>query len=146
MTSRRKSLALTLALALALASLGGLGTLHAETDGDAAKAALQPGETTVSPGCVDCHNGDMAATIGTLLDGLGHMPVDDMVETVPDDCMECHGEAGGAWMMSEMSHVLHFEDPTSNAFVIDHGGNCLSCHVMDVETGEVQVKSGPRNW
>lgn len=124
---------------LGLAVAGALAPLHAED-------AMQPGETGESPGCVGCHDGDMAATLGVLLEDLGHMSVDDDIEEVPGDCLECHSEEGGAWMMSELSHMLHFQDPTNNAFVIDQGGSCLSCHTMDVETGAVAVKSGQKNW
>lgn len=133
---------------LGLVAAGAVAPLGAATgsDEESAAQAMQPGETSESPGCVGCHDGDMAATLGVLLDELGHMPVDDMIETVPGDCLECHNEDGGAWMMSEMSHVLHYEDPANNAFVIDQGGSCLSCHAMDVESGEVAVKSGPKNW
>lgn len=99
-------------------------------------------------GCVSCHveseTGDMR--IGTLLQALGHKKVDRMVETVPTDCLECHSEDGGFPPLWEFIHPIHFEDPANNKFVVDYEGKCTHCHAMDVDTGEVTLKSGPKNW
>lgn len=105
-----------------------------------------PESNAYPQGCVDCHRAGGPETIGALLEALGHQDVDDAVAAVPGDCADCHGDEGGAWLMSELAHVLHFEDPASNSFVQDFGGNCLHCHAMDEESGAVTMRSGPKNW
>jgi hypothetical protein len=97
-------------------------------------------------GCVSCHNGGEAETIGALLAAMGHRNVDARTETVPDDCAVCHSEEGGHSTLSEFNHIVHYENPARNAFLRDYGGNCLHCHALDVKTGEVITKSGPKNW
>ena len=94
-------------------------------------------------GCVSCHaEGDM--TIGALLSGLGHKNVDNMVETVPTDCLECHSEDGGFPPLYEFIHPAHYA--ADSGFMTEFEGNCTHCHAMDMDTGEVSVKSGAKNW
>jgi hypothetical protein len=97
-------------------------------------------------GCVSCHNGGGAETIGALLDAMGHPNVDRRTETVPDDCVSCHSEEGGHSLLWEFNHIIHYERPERNNFLREYGGNCLHCHALDASTGEVIVKSGPKNW
>jgi hypothetical protein len=77
---------------------------------------------------------------------MRHRNVDQRTETVPNDCAECHSEEGGHSTLSEFNHIVHFEAPERNAFLRDHDGNCLHCHALDAGTGEVTMKSGPKNW
>jgi hypothetical protein len=97
-------------------------------------------------GCVSCHNGGEAGTVGELLAAMGHRNVDGQTETVPDDCAVCHSEEGGYSTLKEFSHVVHYDKPARNDFLRDYGGNCLHCHALDARTGDVITKSGPKNW
>ncbi len=97
-------------------------------------------------GCVDCHTADGAGLLGTRLAEIKHRNVDKQTATVPGDCKECHSEDGGYIELSEAVHLVHFENPAENPFVLEHGGSCLHCHALDADTGIVTVKSGPKNW
>lgn len=113
---------------------------------DFARLAGQPGPGPYPQGCVDCHAKDGAENIGALLERLGHRKVDAKTETVPGDCKSCHSEEGGFSLLSEMAHIYHYENPAKNEFIRVYGGECLHCHALDVETGVVSSKSGPKNW
>jgi hypothetical protein len=124
----------------------GMGWPAAES-ADQAKLAGDPGPGPYIHGCVDCHTEGGAENIGSLLRTMRHPSIGDL-KVVPDGCAECHsadgkGEAGP---LSEAMHVAHFDKPLENAFIKDFGGNCLHCHSLDAKTGEVSVKSGPKNW
>jgi len=94
-------------------------------------------------GCVSCHaEADM--TVGAMLAELGHKKIDNMVETVPTDCFECHSEDGGFGELYEFIHPAHYA--ADSKFVAEFEGKCTHCHAMDVESGEVSVKSGAKNW
>jgi hypothetical protein len=97
-------------------------------------------------GCVDCHTDDQAETIGSLLSAMGHRNVDARTDIVPNDCAGCHSEEGGFSLLHEFSHIVHYENPERNAFVQDYGGLCLHCHLLDIQTGEITLKAGPKNW
>ncbi len=99
-----------------------------------------------SEGCVSCHVKDGPGDIGARLAAMGHRKVDRGLETIPGDCAECHSEDGGFTPLSEVVHLVHFDNAEKNPFVVEHGGECLHCHVIDPETGAASVKSGPRNW
>lgn len=157
MIHRSKSRITTVAALIALGCAGYLSMAGAEPGESAAAGVADPCPEVGGPcgdpdsaaypqGCVDCHRSGGVETIGALLAALGHQDVGDTTETVPSDCAECHGDEGGAWPMSEFTHMLHFEDPKTNAFVQDFGGNCLHCHAMDEKTGAVTIRSGPKNW
>ena len=103
-------------------------------------------EVVFADGCADCHDGTAVPTVGALLEALGHPDVDADTEELPGDCSDCHSEAGGMWFLSEVAHMSHYRDPAENRFVQEFGGDCRHCHVMDADTGEVDVKSGPKNW
>lgn len=133
-------------LAAALASLAALGLASTGSAEPPAVAVEISVEAAYARGCVDCHDGTAVATIGALLEEMGHSDVDEATETVPGDCASCHSEEGGIWFLSEVSHMSHYREPATNRFVQDYGGECRHCHVMDAETGAVKVKSGPKNW
>jgi hypothetical protein len=135
------------AIAVALASGGFLvaGWSTAES-ADQAKLAGAAGPGPYVQGCVDCHALDGAENIGALLGAMKHKNVDKQTVTVPGDCRECHSEDGGYTPLSELSHMLHFENPAENDFIGNYGGNCLHCHALDAKTGVITVKSGPKNW
>jgi hypothetical protein len=103
-------------------------------------------EVVYAEGCADCHDGTAVATVGALLETLGHPDVDEDTEVLPGDCSDCHSEAGGMWLLSEVAHMSHYRDPAENKFVQEFGGDCRHCHVMDADTGEAGVKSSPKNW
>jgi hypothetical protein len=147
-------LAATAALGIALALMSDTLIVHAESHGETGRAHApaefswgDPRTAEKHPqGCVSCHDGAEVETIGALLSAMRHRNVDQRTETVPNDCAECHSEEGGHSLLSEFSHIVHFEAPERNAFLRDHDGNCLHCHALDAETGEVTMKSGPKNW
>jgi len=142
MTHRIGFLLLSAAALLCVGVLG-VGGSTAES----ADQATLPGDPEPhTQGCVDCHSGDGPDKIGALLEEMGHRKVDDKTTTVPGDCVECHSDDGGYTLLSEAVHLVHFEDPAKNPFVTDHGGNCLHCHALDLKTGAMSVKSGPKNW
>jgi hypothetical protein len=97
-------------------------------------------------GCVSCHVADGPGDLATRLGEMGHKKVGADVASIPGDCSDCHSEEGGFTPLGEAVHFVHFDQPESNPFVTDHGGECLHCHAMDPETGVVTVKSGPKNW
>lgn len=135
-----------LSLAAALASLAALGLASTGSAEPPAVAVEISVEAAYARGCVDCHDGTAVATIGALLEEMGHSDVDEETETLPGDCASCHSEDGGMWLLSEISHMSHYRNPLENGFILSYGGECLHCHVMDAETGAVKVKSGPKNW
>ena len=126
---------------------GFLGTAWSTADSaDQATLAGEPGPGPYVRGCVDCHTEGGAENLGALLAGMGHKNVDKMTESVPGDCAECHSDDGGYSLLSELSHMFHYDDPARNVFIRDYGGNCLHCHALDAGTGAITVKTGPKNW
>ena len=66
---------------------------------------------------------------------------------IPIGCNRCHADedgVGGA--LSTLVHQSHYTDPVYPKFSTDYNGDCSSCHKMDVDTGEAEIKSGKRNW
>lgn len=140
----------TRVLSIAVATLLAAGFLSAASipaeSADYARLAGDPGPGPYPQGCVDCHAKDGAENLGALLESLGHRNVDAKTETVPSDCKSCHSEEGGFSLLSELAHIFHYENPAKNDFIRVYGGDCLHCHALDVETGVVTTKSGPKNW
>ena len=136
-----------LLLAAALAFLGGAVALSAQS-------ADLPGLTTKDDyphGCVDCHNGlggDRAPLVTAELAKIsGHPKIDKLVKTVPNDCVTlCHKVGGKGPVFNLAMHTVHFQKPAENRFVTVNEGYCLDCHFLNVATGEMNEKSGPRNW
>lgn len=116
---------------------------------ESADQAKLPGDAGPGPyaqGCVSCHGMDGTDSLGTLLGAMRHKNVDRQTETVPGDCKDCHSADGDFTPLSELAHLLHYENPGENQFVQKYGGNCLHCHALDAKTGVITVKSGPKNW
>ncbi len=144
MTTRNWILPAAAMTLLGVAMLGG-GWSTAES-ADQAKLPGDAGPGPYAQGCVDCHVAEGAGDIGTLLAAMRHPNVDDDTKSVPGDCTDCHSDEVGFTPLGDLSHMLHYENPAENAFVQEYGGNCLHCHAIDVATGTVTVKSGPKNW
>ncbi len=112
--------------------------------------AKLPGITTEDQhpqGCVDCHtqssSGDHRLNVA-LKEVSGHPAIDSIVNTVPNDCMMCHGSY--AAKLNTITHTAHYKNPEENHFVGYYAGQCLECHSLDLSTGTMSVKSGPKNW
>jgi hypothetical protein len=139
-----------LCLVAGLAIFGGTVGLSAQSAGD---AAFLPGITVKDAypnGCVDCHidqGGGKDYRISAELAKIsGHPKVDKIVKTVPKDCLMCHKAGGKAPSLDTVMHKVHYAKPSENAFVTAYKGACLNCHALDLSTGEMSVKSGPKNW
>lgn len=100
-------------------------------------------------GCVDCHvnagaGNDHRMNV-ELAKGGKHPNIDAIVKTVPTDCTMCH-KAGAAGPLQLVAHKLHYREPDDNVFVNNYGGACLQCHSLDANSGNMTMKSGPKNW
>ncbi len=119
----------------------------------AAGQAVLPGilgKDAFPNGCVDCHvkEGDaVPAKLNLMLSKLPkHPKVDAIVKVVPTDCTMCHKEGAKMGTIFSVVHKAHFAKKTDSQFIKLYNGSCLSCHSMDLDTGVVSVKSGPKNW
>jgi hypothetical protein len=100
-------------------------------------------------GCVDCHkiSGENDYRLNVELAHLdSHPNVDAMVKNVPQDCLMCHKEGTKAGPLNNVTHRDHYLNPGDNAFVKYYQGACLNCHSLDPGSGEMAMKSGPKNW
>jgi hypothetical protein len=100
-------------------------------------------------GCVDCHrvSGSQDLTVnGMLKQRREHPDVSKSVTTIPTDCALCHKKGGAAPALNLVMHASHYRDPAKSYFVQGYKGACLNCHVLDAKTGEMKVKTGPKNW
>ncbi len=131
-------------LALALPAVPGL----------AADAPYLPGITTPDDhpnGCVSCHvlkEGDVnPLTLNLTLARIStHPKVDTLVKKIPTDCLMCHKDGSKADNLFARAHKAHFGKLANSLFIKNYQGACLNCHVMDLTTFNVAVKSGPKNW
>lgn len=139
-----KGLSMVVAV-MAGAVLLGAGWSVAESS-DQAKLPGDAGPGPYTEGCVSCHGVDGNDSLGTLLGTMKHRNVDKQTATVPGDCKDCHSADEDYTPLSELAHMVHYEKPGENDFVQKYGGNCLHCHALDVKTGIITVKSGPKNW
>ena len=114
--------------------------------------AFLPGITVTDDhpnGCVDCHSdkgGGRDYRLNTSLAEEGHVKIDSMVKTLPDDCMMCHKEGSKAKSLSIQVHEAHYGEAEENHFISSYQGACLQCHTLNVATGVMSIKSGPKNW
>jgi mono/diheme cytochrome c family protein len=101
-------------------------------------------------GCVDCHkNADKDYRLNVALTQIkGHPNIAKVVKKVPDGCAMCHkaGGSGKAPALANVVHEFHYKDAAKNAFVTYYQGACLNCHQLNVDNGEMKVKSGAANW
>ena len=106
-------------------------------------------EDTHPNGCIDCHKetDDGDYRLSTSLKELsGHPDISMIVKTLPNDCAMCHKPKAPAGALNTITHQFHYENPGENNFIKDYAGACLSCHALNTESGEMSVKSGPKNW
>jgi cytochrome c553 len=132
-----------------LALLGGaVIVLSAASTGDAAFLPGISGKDENPNGCVDCHkNADKDYRINAELAKVsGHPKIDKIVKTVPKDCAICHKAGGKVAELNIVMHKAHYSKPAENAFVTVYKGSCLHCHALDLNTGVMSVKGGPKNW
>jgi hypothetical protein len=117
----------------------------------AADTALLPGitvEDAFPRGCVDCHkvSGGQDLRVNAMLRKIGEHPdVGSSMASLPGDCAQCHKKGGAAPMINLVMHRAHYKD-AKGYFVTGYKGACLNCHALNQKTGEVGVKSGPKNW
>ena len=100
-------------------------------------------------GCVDCHSGESGGedTLNELMSDLeGHPNVEKIMKQLPTDCYMCHKENMPAGPINYATHLSHYGDPDESDFINEYDGACLNCHSIDLDTGEIIVKSGPKNW
>lgn len=100
-------------------------------------------------GCVSCHvateKEDMRLNV--VLAHAEHTMAGQRTLLIPIGCNRCHADdegVGGA--LSTLVHRSHYTDPIYTRFVGEYDGDCGSCHKMDTDTGEAEIKSGKRNW
>ena len=131
---------------LAALLTGALLVAGAALAADPPKAYL-PGLTSTDEapkGCVSCHTGKRH--LKAMLDALDHRDMKDKIQVVPDDCKSCHEDGDELEALGPVSHSMHYARGSQSDFVVKHGGSCLHCHALATGTGEVTVKSGPKNW
>lgn len=140
-----------LIIALAIALLIGVGAAVVRTQEE--EVPQLPGITVEDPkpeGCVDCHKPrpdigrDFRLSV-ELQEIEGHPDISGMVasQEIPVLCTTCH--TADFLPLSNIAHKKHFEfeeDPLENHFISSYQGQCLYCHALDPETGEMTVKSG----
>ena len=139
-----------LCLVVGLAIFGGAAALSAQSAG---ATPFLPGVAAKDPfpnGCVDCHkdqgDGKDFTVIAELAKINGHPKIDKIVKVVPKDCLICHKGGPKPPAFNMAMHKVHFEKPAENRFVTEYKGACLNCHSLNLDTGEMSVKSGPKNW
>lgn len=129
-------------------------------------------EDTRPNGCVDCHRKDgsersslkllieewtkevssellekarAAAPAGAELKGK-HADTVAMTNTVPKDCLICHSKqsakAMGAPEFGRLMHLTHLAGGEKNEFITGYQGQCVHCHALNTETGELTIKNG----
>jgi hypothetical protein len=128
---------------------GALMVLPAASAGAAPVLPGITGKDENPNGCVDCHvnaGGKDLRITAELANIKGHPKVDKIVKTVPKDCMVCHKASGKGGELNLVIHKAHYAKPSENAFVTSYQGSCLHCHALNMDTGAMTVKSGPKNW
>lgn len=102
-------------------------------------------------GCVDCHAqiGDNDYRLNVRMKKYipNHPDISKKTVTIPKSCKMCHrkGKEGGP--LSLISHKAHYhKPPAENDFIKYYKGDCLSCHQLNLSTGQITIKSGPKNW
>jgi hypothetical protein len=135
-----------LALSIVLLCALSLGTVFGE---DVLKLSGITIKDEHPNGCVDCHKvaGEgQDYRLNVELAAAGHPDISKIVKTVPEDCAMCHKTGAKAGALNTQAHHLHYVNPDENHFIAYYFGDCLACHALNVATGEMSVKSGPKNW
>jgi hypothetical protein len=147
-TARSMAMIHTRLVSLVLvAGLAGAWLLGATAFAADPPKAYLPGLTApdeAPEGCVSCHKGKR--TLKVMLDALDHRDMGDKIKVVPDDCKSCHEDDKDLEALGPVSHSMHYARGSKSDFVVKHGGSCLNCHALSTGTGEVSIKSGPKNW
>ena len=100
-------------------------------------------------GCVDCHaegGAEGALPMNVALEEMKHSDISAIVKTLPQDCSICHIPETPIGAINLQTHSVHYQNPSENNFVQNYSGQCLSCHALNVETGVLSIKQGPKNW
>lgn len=95
-------------------------------------------------GCISCHEGKRS--VKAMLDALKHRDMEGKVESVPGDCKACHTPDRDLEALGHVAHSMHYARGSRSEFVTKYGGSCLHCHTLATGSGEVDIKSGRRNW
>jgi hypothetical protein len=107
-------------------------------------------EDTYPNGCVDCHSNQGAHRVdrlNILVNNIdGHPNVTQIVNTLPEGCGMCHRPGVAAGPLNTQTHRIHYENPAENDFIGYYAGECLACHTLNPATGQMSIKSGPKNW
>ena len=101
-------------------------------------------------GCVDCHKNqgegkDYRLNVSLAATGK-HPKIDSIVKVLPDGCLVCHKAGAKPGALNLVLHKAHYAKGADSAFVQSYQGACLNCHKLNPATGEMSVKSGPKNW
>ena len=100
-------------------------------------------------GCVDCHRDEGGGHQKRLNESLaeqGHVNIEAIVKQIPKDCAMCHRAGVAAGSIQLISHKTHYQNAEENHFVTEYQGACLNCHTLNSDTGDMGMKSGPKNW
>ena len=76
----------------------------------------------------------------------GHPKVDAIIKTAPKDCGMCHKAGAKMGDLPSVVHKAHFAKKADSLFIKQFQGFCLNCHTMDLASGVVSIKNGPKNW
>ncbi len=86
-----------------------------------------------------------AAPSGVTLKGK-HSDVRAMITTIPKDCLTCHSKQSakmiGAPELGRLMHLTHLVGGAENDFITGYQGQCVQCHTLNKETGELTIKNG----
>jgi len=100
-------------------------------------------------GCVSCHvsTEQQDMRLNVIFDQIEHSRAGQRTLLIPTGCQRCHADedgVGGA--LSTLIHRSHYTDPIKEKFTGEFNGDCVSCHKMDTDTGQAEIRSGKRNW
>ncbi len=99
-------------------------------------------------GCVSCHvvlPDGKDVRLNAALKMIKHPNVIGNVKKVPTDCGMCH-KSGSSKGVEKLIHKMHYGKKDKSTFVLEFGGQCLSCHSLDPATGKMSIKTGAKNW
>lgn len=100
-------------------------------------------------GCVSCHvaTKQQDMRLNVVFDHIEHSMAGQRTLLIPTGCERCHAdEKGVGGALSKLIHRSHYTDPIKEKFTGQFNGDCVSCHKMDTDTGQAEIRSGKRNW